>query len=83
MAVEYDPHPERSLGTETVFIAWDEQEHLYLAHWDSLPEDDPGRAIEEGPRTSDISEIVGWARQRTSRVLIRPESDPPSTTGLE
>ena len=76
MPSEYDPHPERFLGTGTVFIAWDEHDHLYLVYWDSLPEEDPGRAIEEGPRTSDINEVVGWARQRTPRVLIRPESDP-------
>jgi hypothetical protein len=28
------------------------------------------------PRTRSLEEAIEWGRQRTSRVLIRPESDP-------
>ena len=77
MTVEYDKHPERYLGTGTVFIAWDDSEEDpgYWAYWDSIPDEKPGLAIEEGPRSGSLREVVEWGRRRTPRVLIRPESD--------
>jgi hypothetical protein len=78
MTVEYDAHPERYLGTGTVFIAWDpdaEDAH-YWGYWDSLPEGEPSRPLEAAPRTTSLAEAVAWGRQRAPRVLIRPEHDP-------
>ena len=86
MTIEYHPNPEQFLGTGTVFIAWDRSERwdlaggeldgsMYLGYWDSLPDTAPA-ALEEMPRTESIDAAVEWGRKRTSRVLIRPESDP-------
>jgi hypothetical protein len=78
MTVEYEAHPERFLGTGTVFIAWDphaEDPH-YSAYWDSFPDHEPSMPLEDGPRTTSVEEAVAWGRQRTPRVLIRPELDP-------
>jgi hypothetical protein len=78
VTVGYDKHPERFLGTGTVFIAWDDSEEDpgYRAYGDALPDEKPGLAIEEGPRARSLGEVVEWGRERTPRVLIRPESDP-------
>ena len=86
MTIEYHPNQEQFLGTGTVFIAWDRLERwdqaggdlvgsVYRGYWDSLPDTAPA-ALEEMPRTESIDEAVEWGRKRTSRVLIRPESDP-------
>jgi hypothetical protein len=78
VTVEYHKHPELFLRTGTVFIAWDDpgEDPGYSAYWDSIPDEEPGFAIEDGPRTLSLSEVVEWGRRRTPRVLIRPESDP-------
>ena len=81
MAVDYHPHPERFLGTGSVFIAWTSAEvdpagPYYWGYWDSFPELLPSIPLEEAPQTRSISEAVEWGRQRTVRVLIRPETDP-------
>ena len=74
MTIEYHPHPDQFLGTGTVFIAWDETDVYYSGYWDSFP--DGNQPLEEAPRSTSLDEVVGWARERTPRVLIRPESDP-------
>jgi hypothetical protein len=73
MTIEYHSHPERFLGTGTVFLAWHESD-LYSGYWDSFP--DGNRPLEEAPRSTSYDQAVSWGRERTPRVLIRPESDP-------
>jgi hypothetical protein len=63
------------LGTGTAFIAWEPDDRDYFGYWDSLP-DGPASALEQMPRTGSLEEAIEWGRQRTSRILIRPESDP-------
>jgi hypothetical protein len=74
MTIEYHSQPERFLGTGTVFIYWDETEFCYFGYWDSFP--DGNQPLEEAPRCTSLDEAVRWGRERTPRVLIRPESDP-------
>jgi hypothetical protein len=75
MTISYHPHPEGFLGTGTVFIAWHEGELHYWGYWDSFPLE-PRLSLEECPITASLNEAVEWGRQRTPRVLVRPESDP-------
>jgi hypothetical protein len=75
MPIEYEPSPDRFRGTGTVFIAWEPEDRDYFGYWDSLPQA-PASALEQMPRTRSLEEAIEWGRQRTSRVLIRPESDP-------
>jgi hypothetical protein len=76
MEANYPEHPEQFRGTGTVFAAWLSGEDGYDAYWDSLPDEQPSFPIEPGPRTRSLSEIVEWGRERTPRVLVRPEQDP-------
>jgi hypothetical protein len=79
VSIQYQPQPERWLGTGTVFLAWNAdgaQDPHYFGYWDSMPDLIPSIPIEEAPNTRSLSEAVAWGRQRTPRVLIRPESDP-------
>jgi hypothetical protein len=57
----------------TVFIAW-YHDH-YTGYWDSLPDGAP-RALEQMPECTTTMDAIAWATARTSRVLIRPSSDP-------
>jgi hypothetical protein len=41
-----------------------------------MPDLIPSIPLEEAPNTRSLDEAVAWGRQRTARVLIRPESDP-------
>jgi hypothetical protein len=75
MPIQYEPNPERFRGTGTAFIAWDPDDGDYFGYWDSLPHT-PASSLEEMPRTRSLEEAIQWGRQRTARVLIRPESDP-------
>jgi hypothetical protein len=75
MPIEEDLNPERFWGTGTAFIAWEPDDRDYFGYWDSLP-DGPASALEQMPRTGSLEEAIEWGRQRTSRILIRPESDP-------
>ena len=74
MTIEYHSHPERFRRTGTVFIAWHETDLCYSGYWDSFPDGD--QPLEEAPRSTSLDEAVSWGRERTPRVLIRPESDP-------
>lgn len=67
----------RLRGTGTVFIAWcePEQDHYYSAYWDAAPDHRPA-LLEQAPDTDSIEVALRWGRERTPRVLIRPESDP-------
>jgi hypothetical protein len=75
MPVEYQENPERIRGIGTVFAAWDPDGEHYDVYWDSLPEEEPPFAIEQGPRTRSLDEAVAWGRERTPRVLVRPQLD--------
>ncbi len=74
MTIESHPHPELFRGTGTVFLAWHEGELCYWGYWDSFPIGN--QSLEEAPNTKSIEVAVSWGRERTPRVLIRPESDP-------
>lgn len=74
MTIEYHSHPERFRRTGTVFIAWHEDDLCYSGYWDSFPDGD--QPLEDAPRSTSLDEAVSWGRERTPRVLIRPESDP-------
>jgi hypothetical protein len=79
VSVEYHAHPERYVGTGTVFLAWNDdggQDPSYVGYWDSMPDLIPSIPLEEAPNTRSLDEVVAWGRRRTPRVLIRPESDP-------
>ena len=77
MNVEYPQNPERFRGSGTVFVAWDMSGEVgYHAYWDSFPEEQPSFPIEQGPPTRSLTDIVEWGRERTPRVLVRPEQDP-------
>ena len=79
VSIDYDPHPERYIGTGTAFIAWDDDDGRdphYFGYWDSMPDFIPSIPLEEAPRTRSLSDAVAWGRRRTPRVLIRPENDP-------
>lgn len=73
MGIQYDPAPERYNGKGVVYIAFDDGE--YSGYWDLAP-DGPPTPLEECPRSTSAREVVSWGRQRTPRVLIRPEADP-------
>jgi hypothetical protein len=73
MGIEYDPAPERYIGKGVVYLAFDDGE--YSGYWDLAP-DGPPTPLEECPRSTSAREVVSWGRQRTRRVLIRPEADP-------
>jgi len=75
MPILNEPSPDRFRGTGTAFIAWEPEDHDYLGYWDSLPHA-PASALEQMPRTRSLEGAIEWGRQRTPRVLIRPESDP-------
>jgi len=77
VTIDYHPHPGRFLGTGTVFIAWYEhgEESYYEGYWDSFPIE-PRESLEGCPRTPSLIKAVTWGRQRTPRLLVRPESDP-------
>jgi len=66
---------ERFRSTGTVFIAWHPGEETYEGYWDSMPEGGPV-LLEQMAETRSLNEAVEWGRQRTGRVLIRPQSDP-------
>ena len=73
MGIQYDPAPERYNGKGVVYLAFDDGE--YSGYWDLAP-DGPPTPLEECPRSTSAREVVSWGRQRTPRVLIRPEADP-------
>jgi hypothetical protein len=75
MPIEHEPNPQRFRGTGTAFIAWEPYDRDYFGYWDSLP-DAPASPLEQMPPTRSLEEAIEWGRQRTPRVLIRPESDP-------
>lgn len=59
----------------TVFLAWDPSGAVYWGYWDLAP-DGPPTNLEQFTPTRDVLSAVDWGRQRSPRVLIRPESDP-------
>jgi hypothetical protein len=73
MGIQYDPAPERYSGKGVVYLSFDEGQ--YSGYWDLEP-DGPPTPLEECPRSTSAREVVSWGRQRTPRVLIRPEADP-------
>ena|SRR5438132_8715330 len=75
MTVEWHANPEQFRGTGTVWIAWDPVEERYFGYWDSSPDGKPGIPLEEMPRERSVLAAVEWGRQRTPRVLVRPEAD--------
>ena len=75
MTIEYHPDPEQFRGTGTVWIAWDPVDEHYFGYWDSSPDGKPGIPLEEMPREHSMVAAVEWGRQRTPRVLVRPEAD--------
>jgi hypothetical protein len=75
MPIQYERDPDRFRGTGTTFIAWEPDDRDYFGYWDSLPHA-PASPLEEMPRTRSLEEAIEWGRERTPRVLIRPESDP-------
>jgi hypothetical protein len=75
MTVEWHPNPEQFHGTGTVWIAWHPDDKRYVGYWDSSTDGTPGIPLEEMPRERSVVAAVEWGRQRTPRVLVRPESD--------
>jgi hypothetical protein len=73
MPIEYHPAPEQFRGKGVVFLAFDDGE--YSGYWELEP-DGPPTALEECPRSISPVDAISWGRQRTPRLLIRPESDP-------
>lgn len=72
MTVNYDPAPERSIGTGTVFIARDGGPGVW-GYWDALPETGP-RPLEQLPEGMTLREAAAWGLERTKRVLVRTET---------
>jgi hypothetical protein len=60
-----------------VYIAFDDEDGTYGGYWD-LGQPSPV-ALEEFPRDASATVAVTWGRERTPRVLIRPQSDPSRT----
>jgi hypothetical protein len=77
MPVEYDPKPERFRGAGIVYLAFNDEDGKYGGYWD-LGQPSPA-ALEDFPRDASAAAAVRWGRERTPRVLIRPESDPSRT----
>jgi hypothetical protein len=75
MPVAHEPHPERFRGTGIVYLAFDDGN--YDGYWDR-GQPSPA-ALEDFPRNPSAAAAVRWGRERTPRVLIRPQSDPSRT----
>jgi len=64
----------------TVYIAWWEPRREedtvahpagYQSYWDEQP--DGVGFLEEGPSSTDLHEMLHWARQRSARIVVRPQ----------
>jgi hypothetical protein len=73
--IEYHRSPERFRGQGVVYLAFDDDRGTYWGYWELEP-DGPPTPLEECPQSESADEVVSWGRDRTSRVLIRPEDDP-------
>lgn len=72
MTVDYDPAPQRFIGTGTVFIARDDGPGVW-GYWDAMPETGP-RPLEQLPEGMSLPEAAAWGLERTKRVLVRTET---------
>jgi hypothetical protein len=77
MPVAHEPHPERFRGTGIVYVAFDDEDGNYDGYWDR-GQPSPA-ALEDFPRSPSAAAAVRWGRERTPRVLIRPQSYPSCT----
>lgn len=63
----------------TVFLAWEESdpEGFYQGYWDGWPGSEG--MLERMTPTTSFAGAVGWARERSTRVLMRPQHCPSTT----
>jgi hypothetical protein len=71
--IEYDSDPARYTGTGVVFLAFIDGK--YSGYWELEP-DGPPTPLEPFPDSPSLADALGWARERTSKVLVRPMQDP-------
>jgi hypothetical protein len=75
MRIEYDANPKQFRGTGAAFMAREPDDRDCFGYWDLLPDalhPHSNRCLDRVP----WKEAIEWGQQRTSRILIRPESDP-------
>jgi hypothetical protein len=77
MPVEYDPQPKRFRGTGIVYLVFDDEDGRCGGFWD-LGQPSPA-TLEDFPRDPSAAAAIRWGRERTPRILIRPQSDPSRT----
>jgi hypothetical protein len=60
--------------TGTVWIAWDPFDGRYTGYQDAAPDARPA-FLEQMPETTDLHAALQWARERSDRIVVRPEHD--------